>query len=105
MTSSSLCFSMSLLPNLPVGGADETTSWTRPQVQARADPNVLATTVWLNNLYNTSTSTTDSDVQDVLKDVKLSTPLVYADRFRIRHPGNKWNQHPPHIDGKRSFLT
>jgi len=73
--------------------------WTRPQVQARADPNVLAATVWLNNLYNTSTSTTDSDVQNVLKDVKLSTPLVYADRFRIRHPGNKWNQHPPHIDG------
>ncbi|KAF8553881.1 hypothetical protein OG21DRAFT_1522793, partial [Imleria badia] len=26
--------------------------WTRPQVQARAHPNVLKATAWLNNLYH-----------------------------------------------------
>jgi len=31
--------------------------------------------------------------------VDLSTPLTYADRFRIRHPGVQWDTHPPHIDG------
>ena len=31
--------------------------------------------------------------------VDLSKPLSYADRFRIRHPGNQWNAHPPHVDG------
>lgn len=36
---------------------------------------------------------------EVLKGVELSTPLVYADRFRIRHPGVQWDAHPPHIDG------
>ena len=32
--------------------------------------------------------------------VDLSTPLTYADRFRIRKPGPVlWNAHHPHIDG------
>ena len=31
--------------------------------------------------------------------VDLSTPLTYADRFRIRHPGVQWDAHPPHVDG------
>ena len=34
-----------------------------------------------------------------LNDVDLSVSLSYADRFRMRHPGNKWYRHPPHIDG------
>lgn len=29
----------------------------------------------------------------------MSKPLMYADRFRIRHPGGLWNAHPPHVDG------
>ena len=32
--------------------------------------------------------------------VDLSTPLTYADRFRIRHPGVQWDAHPPHVDGQ-----
>ncbi|KAF4579939.1 hypothetical protein EYR36_001759 [Pleurotus pulmonarius] len=31
--------------------------------------------------------------------VDLSTPLSYADRFRIRRPGIRWDVHPPHVDG------
>ncbi|KAH7928102.1 DUF1479-domain-containing protein [Leucogyrophana mollusca] len=66
--------------------------WTRSQVQARAHPNVLKASAWLNNLYHVTSGAT-------LEGVDLSTPLVYADRFRIRHPGVQWAAHPPHVDG------
>ncbi|KAJ8469327.1 hypothetical protein ONZ45_g16928 [Pleurotus djamor] len=62
------------------------------QVLARAHPNMLATQAWLNNLYHTKSG-------DPIEGVDLSVPLTYADRFRIRHPGNDWGFHPPHIDG------
>jgi hypothetical protein len=65
-------------------------SWTKPQVLARSHPNVLAATTWLNNLYHRSSASEDID---------LSTPLTYADRFRLRQPGIQWGAHPPHIDG------
>ncbi|KAF9045976.1 DUF1479-domain-containing protein [Hymenopellis radicata] len=66
--------------------------WTKPQVEARAHPNMLGVQSWLNNLYHGKPG------QD-LTGVDLSTPLSYADRFRIRHPGVAWDRHPPHIDG------
>ncbi|KAG2133546.1 uncharacterized protein EDB93DRAFT_1308405 [Suillus bovinus] len=43
--------------------------WTQSQVQARAHPNVLEVSAWLNNL------------------------------FRIRRPDVRWNFDPPHVDG------
>ncbi|OJA13021.1 hypothetical protein AZE42_03520 [Rhizopogon vesiculosus] len=66
--------------------------WTQAQVQARAHPNVLKASVWLNNLYRAK-----SDRK--LEGVDLNVPLTYADRFRIRHPGGQWNSFPPHVDG------
>ncbi|KAF8645864.1 hypothetical protein AX16_007522 [Volvariella volvacea WC 439] len=66
--------------------------WTKAQVAARSHPNLLAATVWLNNLYRTKPG-------QEIKGVDLSTPLTYADRFRIRRPGVFWDAHPPHIDG------
>ncbi|TCD66348.1 hypothetical protein EIP91_001452 [Steccherinum ochraceum] len=66
--------------------------WTRPQVRARGHPNVLQATSWLNSMYR-------SKADAKLDGVDLSTPLTYADRFRLRHPGNQWNAHPPHVDG------
>ncbi|KAJ7275778.1 hypothetical protein C8J57DRAFT_1449269 [Mycena rebaudengoi] len=66
--------------------------WTKAQVKARAHPNMLAATTWLNTLYHTSTD-------EKLEGVDLSTPLTYADRFRIRHPGGHWGGFPPHVDG------
>ncbi|KAF9223302.1 DUF1479-domain-containing protein [Gyrodon lividus] len=66
--------------------------WTRPQVQARAHPNVLKASAWLNNLYHAKSG-------KMPEGVDLSVPLVYADRFRIRHPGVQWDVHPPHVDG------
>lgn len=70
-------------------------------MQARAHPNVLATTAWLNNLYhaNSASTASDSDSYNVLKGVDLSTPVSYADRFRILKPGTHWDAHPPHVDG------
>ncbi|KIK58041.1 hypothetical protein GYMLUDRAFT_45594 [Collybiopsis luxurians FD-317 M1] len=66
--------------------------WTRPQVQARSHPNLLAASTWLNNLYRVASD-------EPIEGVDLSTPLTYADRFRIRRPGVQWSAHPPHIDG------
>ena len=71
-------------------------SWTKPQVQARSHPNVLAATVWLNKLYTAKPGAGISKYDGV----DLNVPLTYADRFRIRKPGLGWNFHPPHIDGR-----
>lgn len=72
--------------------SNHSVSWTRPQVQARAHPNVLKASAWLNKLYHVKSG-------KPLEGVDLNVPLVYADRFRIRHPGLGWNNFPPHVDG------
>jgi hypothetical protein len=69
---------------------------SRSQVQARSHPNMLKTQTFLNQLYHAKPGT-------AMEGVDLATPLTYADRFRIRHPGGAWGFHPPHIDGQ-SFL-
>ncbi|KAJ7919248.1 hypothetical protein B0H13DRAFT_2230932 [Mycena leptocephala] len=66
--------------------------WTKAQIKARAHPNMLAASIWLNNLYHIT-------AEHKVEGVDLATPLSYADRFRIRHPGIMWGRHPPHIDG------
>ena len=77
-------------------------SWTKPQVQARSHPNLLASIVWLNNLYHAAQNDSgekNEQLANTMKGVDLSTPLSYADRFRIRKPGYEWDFHPPHVDG------
>jgi hypothetical protein len=75
-------------------------SWTKPQVQARSHPNLLAATVWLNNLYHIQVNSENNEqLTNTMKGVDLNIPLSYADRFRIRKPGVSWDYHPPHIDG------
>ena len=84
----------------------ELISWTKPQVQARSHPNVLAAIVWLNNLYHIqvtdkSNSEKNRKLAKTLEGVDLNIPLAYADRFRIRKPG-RWDESPnihPHVDG------
>ncbi|KDR78729.1 hypothetical protein GALMADRAFT_137740 [Galerina marginata CBS 339.88] len=68
--------------------------WTKPQVQARSHPNMIAAVVWLNNLYRIKSESSAS-----LEGVDLNVPMTYADRFRIRKPGIGWGFHPPHVDG------
>ncbi|KAJ7312753.1 hypothetical protein DFH08DRAFT_1087540 [Mycena albidolilacea] len=57
--------------------------WTKAQIKARAHPNMLAASIWLNNLYHIT-------AEQKAEGVDLATPLSYADRFRIRHPGIMW---------------
>ena len=77
-------------------------SWTKPQVQACSQSNVLTTTIWLNNLYHAQVGKKNKQSANTMKGVNLSTPLTYADRFRIRKPGAKWNLsfNPSHVDGE-----
>jgi hypothetical protein len=70
-------------------------SWTRPQVEARAHPNVLGASAFLNSLYTEDPTIT----KDEKNTADLMTPLSYADRFRLRRPGGPWDNHPPHVDG------
>ena len=67
-------------------------SWTKSQIRARSHPNVLAATTWLNKMYHSKSG-------NKVEDVDLDKPLMYAERFRIRHPGVQWDAHPPHVDG------
>lgn len=66
--------------------------WTKSQLEARSHPNMLTASAWLNNLYH-------AEAGQKMDGVDLSSPLSYADRFRIRHPGTVWTTFPPHVDG------
>ena len=86
-------------------------SWTKPQVQARSHPNMLAATAWLSKLYHVQVadignSEKNEQSANTLEGVDLTIPLTYADRFRIRKPGSKWafDFNPPHVDGTRPTL-
>lgn len=59
---------------------------------------MLAAQVWANNLYHIKSGRAPEGVD-------LSTPLSYADRFRIRRPGIRWDVHPPHVDGVFALIT
>ncbi|CAE7174110.1 unnamed protein product [Rhizoctonia solani] len=63
--------------------------WSRPQVLARSHPNLLKTTQAMLSLF-------EAGPED---EVSLSTPLSYADRLRIRLPGDAKFALGPHIDG------
>lgn len=51
--------------------------WTRPQVQIRSDPRILAAVNAISKLWN---------ISDPTAPVDLATQIAYPDRFRIRHP-------------------
>lgn len=64
--------------------------WTPSQTEARAHPNMLETQRFLQRLWHSS----DPNTQ-----ISTTYPLSYADRFRIRHPGDAKFTLGPHIDG------
>jgi Gig2-like len=63
--------------------------WSPSQVLARSHPNTIIVTTWLSNLFH-------SDDPDL---ISLDHQLSYADRIRIRHPGDAKFALGPHIDG------
>lgn len=64
--------------------------WTPSQTEARAHPNVLETQRFLQSLWHSS----DPDTE-----LSVSNPLSYADRLRIRQPGDSRFTLGPHVDG------
>lgn len=64
--------------------------WSAPQVKARAHPNMLEAQTWLMKLWH-------SNDKDAL--ISTSQPLTYADRVRIRQPGDSSFALGPHVDG------
>ncbi|CZR50815.1 related to DUF1479 domain protein [Phialocephala subalpina] len=65
--------------------------WAPSQVKARARPNILKAQSWLMSKFWHSSN------PDAL--ISLSNPLTYADRIRIRQPGDSAFTLGPHVDG------
>ncbi|MCJ1437370.1 hypothetical protein MMC27_006757 [Xylographa pallens] len=64
--------------------------WSPSQIRARAHPNLIAAQRFLMKLWH-------SDDLEAL--ISTSQPLAYADRVRIRQPGDSGFALGPHIDG------
>ncbi|KAI9839403.1 MAG: hypothetical protein M1837_002090 [Sclerophora amabilis] len=64
--------------------------WSPSQVRARAHPNLLATQRFLMSFWH-------SNNPEAL--ISTSHPLAYADRLRIRQPGDSGFALGPHVDG------
>ncbi|EWG53204.1 hypothetical protein FVEG_11682 [Fusarium verticillioides 7600] len=63
--------------------------WSPPQLKARSHPNFLSVQQNLMSLWHTTSPTS----------ISLSQPFSYADRLRIRQPGDASFALGPHIDG------
>lgn len=61
--------------------------WTKPQVEGRTHPNMIKAQIAMSKLYSC-----DEDTE-----VDLSSQALYADRFRVRHPGEAGTL-PHHLD-------
>ncbi|KAI3318091.1 DUF1479 domain protein [Xylariaceae sp. AK1471] len=64
--------------------------WSSPQIRARAHPNLLKAQSKLMNIWQSS---------DPESAISLSQTLAYADRLRIRQPGDATFALGPHVDG------
>ncbi|KAI1661850.1 DUF1479-domain-containing protein [Daldinia decipiens] len=64
--------------------------WSAPQLRARAHPNMLKVQAALMKLWRTSNPESP---------ISILQPLSYADRLRIRQPGDANFALGPHIDG------
>ncbi|ROT42357.1 DUF1479-domain-containing protein [Sodiomyces alkalinus F11] len=64
--------------------------WSRPQLTARAHPNMIKTQRFLMSYYQSSNPDAECSTQN---------PLMYADRLRIRQPGDAGFALGPHVDG------
>ncbi|KAL4889772.1 hypothetical protein BDV59DRAFT_210063 [Aspergillus ambiguus] len=64
--------------------------WSKPQMRARTHPNVLDAQRFLMGFWH-------SDNPDAM--ISPSHPLIYADRLRIRQPGDAGFALGPHVDG------
>jgi len=61
--------------------------WTKPQVEARSHPSIIACQIAMSKLYSVSDNS----------EVDLNHQAIYADRFRVRNPGEVGTL-PAHLD-------
>jgi hypothetical protein len=61
--------------------------WTPAQVEARSHPSMIACQRAMSRLYSVGPD----------NEVDLDSQVMYADRFRVRPPGNSYTL-PPHLD-------
>ncbi|KAI4123466.1 MAG: hypothetical protein LQ341_007197 [Variospora aurantia] len=76
--------------------------WSPSQILARAHPNILRVQKFLMSHWRATTSsssTRNNDNDIVARLISTSHPLAYADRLRIRQPGDSSFALGPHIDG------
>ncbi|KAM0756549.1 DUF1479-domain-containing protein [Meredithblackwellia eburnea MCA 4105] len=75
--------------------------WSKSQIEARANPDLLAVTKAFLALFHAPhmTRALPKGVEPLDLAISLSNPVVYADRLRIRHPGDSQFALGPHIDG------
>ncbi|KAI4286397.1 MAG: hypothetical protein L6R35_004352, partial [Caloplaca aegaea] len=76
--------------------------WSPSQILARAHPNILRVQKFLMSHWRaipSSSSTKNNDNNNVAPLISTSHPLAYADRLRIRQPGDSSFALGPHIDG------
>ncbi|KAL7799219.1 hypothetical protein V8C37DRAFT_367027 [Trichoderma ceciliae] len=65
--------------------------WSEPQIRARSHPSMLKVQKHLmSDFWHTSSPNAQ---------ISLDIPLSYADRLRIRRPGDAWFALGPHMDG------
>ncbi|EEU39299.1 uncharacterized protein NECHADRAFT_94732 [Fusarium vanettenii 77-13-4] len=64
--------------------------WSRPQLAARSHPNMLKAQQFLMSYYHS---------RDPFATCSTNQPLTYADRLRIRTPGDAGFALGPHVDG------
>lgn len=64
--------------------------WSRPQIAGRSHPNTLKAQAFLMSYYHSK----NPDAE-----VSTTQPLTYADRLRIRQPGDAGFALGPHVDG------
>ena len=64
--------------------------WTSSQIRARAHPNLILAQKFLSQIYHSS---------DPSALISNACPVAYADRLRIRQPGDSGFALGPHVDG------
>lgn len=63
--------------------------WSKPQIKARSNPQLRKSMAYMNSLWHASPDTR----------ISLQQNVMYADRLRIRNPGDSMFSLGPHADG------
>lgn len=71
--------------------------WSKPQIEARSNKSLLNTSKAFLQLFHAPHQAQVSVVADTSRAISLSTLLTYADRMRVRPPGDSKFSLGPHV--------